>query len=170
MDGLVHVRAGELFEALTVVVGVKRRRVPLKRAVVISIDYEPARRELTISEPRYGVRRQGIPAEGVWADRVQVDGERLRVLAGKYLPEDGLGLMVTAAELTLVRGASRIVLPRTDYRRKPVEERPLPPARGHKGKPYQAPDPVGKKVALGDTWLFSARVPMPQHREGKKRS
>jgi hypothetical protein len=30
-------------------------------------------------------------------------------------------------------------------------------------------DPAGKRVAIGDTWPFSARLPMPQHRMSEKK-
>jgi hypothetical protein len=76
--------------------------------------------------------------------------------------------MVTAEQVTIVCGKSRIALPRSDHDRPPIVEKALKPDPRHRGKPYVPPDPVGKRVAWGDNWLFSARVPMPQHRKPKK--
>lgn len=167
--GLLHVRVGEFLEALEVVVGKKRRRVPLQRGVPVSLTYDPATRELMVSEPRHGRRRHLLHADGVWPSRVQVDGDRLRSLLGKYPPYDKIGVMVTDKEITMLAGRSRIVLSRTDALRKPIEARAFAPNEKHRGKPYDPPDPAGKKVALDDTWGFSARVPMPQDRGRKKR-
>jgi hypothetical protein len=81
---------------------------------------------------------------------------------------NGIGLMATTKDLTIIYGKSQIALSRIDHARGPIEERPLKPNPRHRGKVVVPPDPVRKRVAWSDTWLFSARVPMPQHRSTKK--
>ena len=167
MQGLVHVGAGALDAALAVVVG-RRMAKPSRRPLIVSLVYDDRARELTVSEARHGTRRHLVAARGVWPDMVQMDGRRLQALIAKYPAEEGIGLMVEAREVTVLFGKSRIALPRTDHDRPAIKEKPLKPDPRHRGKVEMLPDPAGKRVALGDTWLFSARVPMPQHRTGKK--
>ena len=167
MQGLVHLNAGTLDEALAVVVG-RRRARPAKTPFIVSLAYDERTRELIVSEARHGARRHLVPAQGVWPDIVQIDGRRLQALVGKYPPDQGINLMVEARQVTVVFGKSRIGLPRTDHDRPAIREKPPKPDPRHRGKPVTPPDPATKRVALADTWLFSARVPMPQHRTGKK--
>jgi len=167
MQGLVHVSAGALDAAPAVVVGRGIAR-PARAPMIVSLVYDDRARELTVSEARHGTRRHLVAAQGVWPDMVQMDGRRLQALIAKYPAGQGIGLMVEVREVTVLFGKSRIALPRTDYGRPAIREKPRKPDPRHRGKVEVLPDPVGKRVALGDTWLFSARVPMPQHRTGKK--
>jgi len=124
MDGRLHLNAGDLYEALVVVVGAKVRRVPLKRPAIISLEYDEGQRQLIVSEARRGVRRHIVTANGVWPGRTQIDGRRLQFLIAKYSPIESVELMVAVNELVVVSGKSRIALPRTDFGRRAVEERP----------------------------------------------
>jgi hypothetical protein len=168
MQGLLHIRAGDLHAALAVVVRTRAGNAVKVRPLVISLDFDENRCELAIADARYAIRRHTLPAKGVWPGRVQLDGRHLRALSGKYPAGEELGLMATAGEVVLVRGKGRIALPRFDYGRPAIREQALKPDARHRGKPYVAPDPVGKRVEWGDTWLFSARVPVPQHRKSRK--
>ncbi len=169
-SGSLHVRAGEFHDALAFAVPAKKRRVALKRPIVVSLTYDSDARLLTISDALYGERRQLIPALGIWPGRVQVNGEIFRRMLSKFPPATDIALMPTKDALVVLTAQSRLVAPRTDRNGVGVDERPLPPSRQHRGKTIVPPDPTTKRVELADTWRFSARVPMPQHRESKKRS
>jgi hypothetical protein len=163
---MVHINAGALDAALAVVVG-RRMAKPARMPLIVSLVYDRAG-ELTVSEARHGARRHLVAAQGVWPDMVQLDGRRLQALVAKYPPDQSICLIVEEREVTVLFGKSRIALPRTDHDRPAIKEKPLKPDPRHRGKVEVPPDPATKRVALADTWLFSARVPMPQHRTGKK--
>ena len=69
--------------------------------------------------------------------------------------------------MCILRERSRITLKRLDKENNPgIKKRPQK-IRDHYGPVEVPPDPVGKRVELNNTWLFSARVPVPQHRDKK---
>jgi hypothetical protein len=124
---------------------------------------------LELAEAVFGSRRIELPAEGTWPKQVQVEGRMLQRICGSFPSSDVIELLPLADELCLLRGASEIRLKRLDPGGSPgLKRKPLPKPRGHRGPVEVPPDPVGKRVALNDTWDFSARVPMPQHRDKKE--
>ena len=85
-----------------------------------------------------------------------------------YDPAAVIKLIVLEDEFCVLHEGSQIRLKRVDAVGKPaIEHRPIPRDPKHMGPIEVPPDPVGKRVELDDTWAFSARVPMPQHRNPK---
>jgi hypothetical protein len=70
--------------------------------------------------------------------------------------------------LWLLRGNSSIPLARRDDGTgDPFKKAPIPRDPKHKG-PVEVPeDPKEKRVERDATWLFSARMPVPQHRNSE---
>ena len=93
----------------------------------------------------------------------------LEKICGSFPGDAVIELLPLEDELCLLRGTSEIRLTRLDPAGSPgLKRKPLPKPRGHRGPVEVPPDPVGKRVALNDTWDFSARVTMPQHRDKKE--
>jgi len=154
------VNAGEMAAALAIVV--PKARAKTAKPYPVTITY--AKSVAAITEAQYGLRSQQLSATGKWAGRMQVDGRRLRKVF-EALPADGqVELTAAASELVIVAGKTQIRMPRLDLDGG-IEQVPIPRDPRHQGKVEVPPDPVGKRVELADTWTFSARVPMPQHRD-----
>jgi hypothetical protein len=97
-----------------------------------------------------------------------VEGILLQKLVATWSPDTELELSADAEALTVRAGKSASRVMRIDGGgSKPIVRTPLKPDPRHKGKVVVPPDPITKRVALADTWGFSARVPMPQHRDPK---
>ena len=160
----ISVNAGEMLAALAIVVS--RARSKTVKPYPVTITY--AKAVATVTEAQYGLRSQQLPAKGKWAERVQVDGRRLRKVFD-VLPADAqVELTAAASELVIETGKTQIRMPRLDLDGG-IEQVPIPRDPKHQGKVEVPPDPVGKRVELADTWQFSARVPMPQHRDPEKK-
>ena len=170
-DGMIHIIAQALLEAVSIAAPVRRRRGDPRRRKgnPVSITFDADRSLLTISEAAYGLAGHTVPATGRWPGRVQVAGDVLRGLAAKYAADDRLTLIVTRDELSLLKDGSRISVKRVDAKNtKGIDEKPLPPNRKHKGPVTIPPDPVQKRYEWNDMWDFSARMPIPQHRKPQR--
>ncbi len=163
----IRLTAGLLLEALDDLVPRTRKKHP--KPFPIAIFYRPPQQRLELTEALFGSRSVELPAQGTWPDQVQVEGRMLQKICGSFPGDAVIELLPLQDELCLLRGASEIRLKRLDPAGSSgLKRKLLPKPRGHLGPVEVPPDPVGKRVALSDTWAFSARVPMPQHREKKE--
>ena len=158
--------AGALQEMLAAIVPrFKKRRKNKSFPVTLSFDSKAG--ELFVEEARHGLSGYRISADGEWPEKVQVDASVLKRVCDTFQPDDVIELVPLRDELCLLRKGSRITLKRLDAECSPGIRKKPQKIRGHKGPVEVPPDPVGKRVELNDTWMFSARVPMPQHRAKK---
>lgn len=164
---MIRVLAGQLASSL---LKVKPRAGSAKaRPIIISLEYRIESGSLAVIEAKNAVFAMSIEADGDLVGAVQIDGRPLYKYASTWPPETRLELSADAEQLMVRCGGSTIRIPRTDAGgKRPIIRAPLPPNMKHKGKVEVPPDPVGKREALNDTWSFSARVPMPSHRLGRK--
>lgn len=165
----VSVSAPRFLEAVSVAVPLTRSAKQSAKPYPITIRFDDWRKMLRIAEARHGAKGHEVPAEGRWPDKVQIDGRRLRALANKFKPDAPVILTATSAALAVQSGAFKILFDRIDANEKGgIEETDFSKNRRHKGPVKSPPDPVGKRVEPDETWLFSARMPVPQHRKPKE--
>ena len=167
--GYIEITAGLLQEALAVAVPDRRRNSRRKKkAWPLTLEHRPEESILDIAEARHALRGYDLTAVGHWPEQVQVDGHVLRRMVETYDPAAVIKLIVLEDEFCVLYEGSQIRLKRIDAGGKPgIKRRPIPRDPKHMGPIEVPPDPVGKRVELDDTWAFSARVPMPQHRPPK---
>ena len=158
--------AGALQEMLAAIVPrfKKRRR---NKSFPVTLSFDSNTGELFVEEARHGLSGYRIPAVGGWPEKVQVDGTVLKRMCDTFRPDDIVEFVPLRDELCILREGSRITLKRLDEENSPGIKKKPQKIRGHKGPVEVPPDPVGKRVELNDTWLFSARVPVQQHRDKK---
>lgn len=163
----IRLTAGCLVEALNDLVPSTRKKHP--KPFPITICCRPNRQRFELTEAVFGSRSVELSAQGTWPDQVQVEGRVLQRICRSFPADAVIELLPMPDELCMLRGASEIRLKRLDPGGSPgLKRKPLPKPIGHLGPVQVPPDPVGKRVELNDTWAFSARVPMPQHRDSKK--
>ncbi len=157
--------AGALQEMLAAIVPLfkKRRR---NKSFPVTLSFDSKAGELFVEEARHGLAGYRISAVGGWPEKVQVDGTVLKRMCDTFRPDDIVELVPLRDELCILRDGSRITLKRLDKENSPGIKK-KPQKVDHFGPVEVPPDPVGKRVELNDTWLFSARVPVPQHRDKK---
>ncbi|WP_291207147.1 hypothetical protein [Hyphomonas sp.] len=145
-------------------------RRPSNRAKVkdfaITLKFDRGERIIEVMDARHEVRSCQFPVFGEWPEDVQVEGNRLRALLDKFSVNDQIDMCARAQDIEIRSGKFKMSLARLDGQKR-IEPRPLP-QQIHAGKVEVKIDSPNKRVALDDTWGFSARVPMPQHREKLK--
>ncbi len=162
---MIKVKAGDLAEALK-----PAKPHPLKKRpkLTVSLEYELAGGTLVIIEAKHAAFTKSAPASGDWPSPVQVDGVLLYRLVATWPPETELELSADPQAIIVRTGKSLCRVARTDGGgANPIRRTPPKPDKRHAGKVEIPPDPQFKRVELADTWGFSARVPMPQHRDPK---
>ena len=166
-QGSIKIRADLLAEAVTAIVPKKRKnaRKPGK-LYPVSLEYFVDDEALGIKEAYHALRGYRVRATGQWPDKVQVDGRILVALVGKYPAESEIELVVLDEELAILQGRSQFRLKRLDPGNNPgITETAPPKDRRHTGPVVMPPEePPSGRFEWNDTWLFSARVPFPQHR------
>ncbi len=168
VPGSIKLAAGQLQEALAVAVPKRRKNSRRKQTWPITLELDNDRAILEISEAKHALTGYEVTVTGTWPEKVQVDGQLLRRLVEKYSREDDIEMVATDEELCLLKSGSIIRIKRLDGGDNPgIKRRPIPQDPRHTGPVEVPPDPVRKRVELADTWPFSARVPMPQHRKPK---
>ena len=161
---MIKLKAGRLAEALKPVKPHPLRKRP--KPIPVSLEQDALSGELSVIEARHGVFAKSVPCHGDWSSPVQVDGLLLLKFVTSWPPETELELVAEVETLALRAEKSISYVKRLDAGGKnPIVRTPMPPDNRHKGKVVVPPDPVVKRVELADTWGFSARVPMPQHRD-----
>lgn len=166
-QGRLSLSAGALQELLAIAVPKSRKK--RTRPYFVTIRFDASREMLEVDESRHAIRGSEANAKGEWLNQVQVDGRQLQAFCERLPPEQSIELTASDQELCVTSGRSKLRLQRRDPGgKRGIKPKPLPQPRGHTGPVDVPPDPVGKRVALHDTWLFSARVPMPQHRDPKE--
>ncbi len=160
----MKVKAGDLAGALKPV-----KPHPLKRkfkAVPVSLEQDFVTGALSVIEAKHGTFAKSIATAGQFAGPVQVDGVLLQRLAASWPESAELELGADAEALMIRCGKSITRVARLDGGgANPIIRKPKGPDKRHTGKVEVPPDPIVKRVELADTWGFSARVPMPQHRD-----
>ncbi|GLI95329.1 hypothetical protein LMG27198_43210 [Methylocystis echinoides] len=165
----MQVKAGDLAEALKPAKPHALQKKPKPVPVALEQDY--VTQALSVIEAKHGLFAKVIDATGDFPKSVHVDGTSLEKLASSWPPDTLLELAADAERLTILAGKSRVSIPRLDSGgTTPILRTPIPPNKKHKGKVVVPPDPASKRVALADTWGFSARVPMPQHHDQKDKT
>ncbi len=168
VPGSIKLVAGQLQEALAVAVPKRRKNARRKEAWPVTLELDNDRAILEISEAKHALKGYEVTATGSWPEKVQVDGHLLRQLVEKYSRDDVIELVATDEEFCLLKSGSIVRMKRLDGGGNPgIKRRPIPQDPRHAGPVEVPPDPVRKRVELADTWPFSARVPMPQHRKPK---
>lgn len=166
VDAILKVMAADLVKALA-----PARPHPLKkkpRPVIVSLEFDMDAATLAVIEAKHAKFATLIPASGAWPVSVQVNGILLQRLMTKWPAEAVVEMGATSSALTLRVRNSVITLERTDGGgTKSIRRSPPKPDKRHRGKVEIPPEPVRKRAELADTWHFSARVPMPQHRDQK---
>ena len=168
-QGSIKIRAGLLSEAVTAVVpkrrknAARRKRKPYPVSLVYFADDEA----LGVKEAYHALRGYRVRATGHWPEKVQVDGQILVALAGKYPADSEIELVALDGELAVLQGRSQIRLKRLDPGNNPgIVETAPPKDKRHSGPVVTPPDePPTGRFEWNDIWLFSARVPFPQHRK-----
>ena len=122
---------------------------------------------LEIFDARHEVKGHEVPVQGSWPERIQLDGNKLRAVLEKLTGTQDVSILALPERIVIQFGSAKLSLERLDAPGKMGIVAKPPKRPLHKGPVEIPPDPVGKRVALDDTWGFSARVPMPQHRKGK---
>lgn len=164
---MLKVKAGSLAEALKPPKPhqFKRRAKPF----IVSLEHEPAAGTLAVIEAEHGIVARAVSVSGDWPGAVQVNGTVLYRLTATWPPDAELQLNADAQSLVVRMAKSIVRIARMDDGGgQPIIRTPLPSDKRHKGKVQSAPDPTSRRVDLDDTWDFSARVPMPQHRSPEK--
>lgn len=168
-EAVLTVRAGDMQRVLKAVVPRTRGRKGLKAPLTLAYLRGESMGELEISDAVFGARSDRLAARGEWLESCQLAGAALRKVLDTYPPGAELDLIQTEAELIIRRGPSRLIIPRMDGPGKSkIHRRKQGPDPRHKGPVVVPPDPVQKRVAWGDTWDFSARVPMEEHKKPRK--
>lgn len=164
---MLKVKAGDLAEAL---MAAKPKRMPKRpKPVTVSLEHEFVAGALAVIEAKHAAFAKSLPASGNWSGPVQLDALLLLRLVSTWPPETELEMEPEPAALGVRSGKSISRVARTDCGGTPAIKRTaVKPDKRHKGKVEVPPDPTEKRVELADTWLFSARVPMPQHRKTNK--
>jgi hypothetical protein len=158
----MEVNAGALAEALKSLKPVKPTRGRRAPKPVVTLDSQTSAGRASVTEAHYGIFSETIAAKGPLPGPVQLDGTILRNMVSRFPPDTVLSLEADAACLTIRTGRTTLKIPRLDCGGSaPIEHAPLPKQKRYKVS--VKPDPVRKRVALADTWGFSARVPMPEH-------
>jgi hypothetical protein len=163
---MIKVKAGDLAEALK-----PAKPHPLKKRpkpVPVSLEQDFVSGAFSVIEAKNGAFAKAVPGSGDWPRPVQVEGILLQKLVATWAPETELELSADAEALTIRAGKSTSRVTRIDGGGANLIVRtPRKPDERHAGKVIVPPDPTNKRVELADTWGFSARVPMPQHRDPK---
>jgi hypothetical protein len=159
----------ELLQECILVVVPKLRKNSKPKPMPVNLTYDEHSNSFRISDAKHAEKVSSIPAIGNWPKLVQVDGRKLHTFIFRCESNKSILLSVDGEALNLKYGTSSMQLIRLDGRgKKGIKTKPRPPDPRHTGPIVHPPDPVGKRVELNDTWLFSARVPVPQHRRNEE--
>ena len=162
--GQFTIAAKSLCDAVRKVVSAKKRRSKRNARYPINLSYDSKRMLMQIADSQYGLVSFELPLKAKWPDCVQVDGLQFTHVLETYNENELLKLTVYHSIVKITRGNSVFSMARLDAPGcSPVERKPLPPNRRHKG-PVRIKDEahIGR-VELDTTWDFSARMPVPQH-------
>jgi len=164
-DGKLRISAASLHELIDVVVP-KRRTRPYP----VTLRFVEQDSALILSEAKHALRQHQVYAEGNWPAKVQVQGVAFSRVCRTYRSDVTIDLVALSDRLVIAHAGSQIELPRLDPSGSGgiVETLPPPDPR-HAGPVAVPPDrPPSGRFAWGDTWGFSARVPIPQHRKPRE--
>ena len=168
-QGSIKVRADRLAEAVTAVVPKRRKNAARRKRkpYPVSLVYFANDKALGVKEARHALRGYRVQATGNWPDKVQIDGQILVALVGKYPADSEIELVALDDELAILQGRSQVRMKRLDPGgKRGIVETPPPKPKGYTGPVEWPPDtPPTGRFEWNDYWVFSARVPIPQHRK-----
>lgn len=156
--GTLEVAACRMQEALAIVVKGRRKRFP------VTLYHDSAVGFLDVFEARHSAASVRIPALGSWPGAPTVDGFTLRKVFATYGDDEIIRLVLDRTIFALVKDRSRIPVKLDDFEERPAPRPAPPPDPRHRGPVEVPPDPHEKRFEWDHTWLFSARMPIPQHR------
>lgn len=161
-SGRIEVAAGDLATVLESAKPHPLKKKPPPIVVSIAPHDEPETVAVTVCGKK-ATKCHPLAAKGEWLSDVQFDGIPLYRLALSWPPGTILVLSATPVSLIVRTGRSSFRISRTDQGGAKPFVLKLPKSSGKRPE-EPPPEPKGKRVELADTWDFSARVPMPQHR------
>ena len=160
--GKLTISVKALMETLNVVVP-KLRKNQRAKPYPVQFEYRNWSGTIRIYEFKKGLVGGDVAAKGALPEIVQINGRPLRSFVERCDPDGEIDLVAFDDVVCLSIGSSRMQISRFDAPGKKKKKRPDPYA-AH--SPVEVPpDPKEKRVELADTWAFSARVPVPQHRK-----
>jgi len=166
-QGSIKIRPDLLAEAVTAVVPSRKKRSRKQKPYPLSLVYFAEDKALGVTEAYHAFRGYRVPATGHWPDKVQVNGVVLAAIVLKLATSSEIELVALDEELVILQGRSQIRMKRLDPGDNPGIVETAPPRDWrHTGPVVMPPDkPPTHRFEWNDTWLFSARVPFPQHRQ-----
>ncbi|SCA55932.1 hypothetical protein MTBPR1_140050 [Candidatus Terasakiella magnetica] len=157
-DQYCDVKAGLLSEALKNT-NYKRRKKPL----YVDLEFYRGSSQLSVSESKFSKFDHLIEAIGKETWRCQVDGVKLAKIVTTWPLDTVIRLTYMAVGLQVSNGKSKVMVPSTGLNGvKPIKREVLKPDPNHKGMPEGIDEPLRHKTDQRQTWLFSARIPMPE--------
>jgi hypothetical protein len=133
-----------------------------KKPLYIDLEFYTGTGQLSISESEFGKFDHLIPAKGANTWNCQLDGVKLAKLVSKFNPEAVLRLTPATAALIITQGKSKSLIPITGTKElKGIQRTKMKPDPRHTGMPVGIDAPLRPKTDKRQTWLFSARIPMP---------
>lgn len=159
-DQYCDVKAGLLSEALKNT-NFKRRKKPL----FVDLEFYRGTGQLSVSESKFGKFDHLVEASGNETWRCQLDGLKLAKLVSTWDSQTVIRLRHTSSGLEVSNGKSKIIVPSTGLNGvKPIRREVMKPDPNHKGMPEGIDEPLRHKTDQRQTWLFSARIPMPENK------
>ena len=163
--GLITVPAKMLQEAVAIAIPTEFRRTWRKKFWPVSLVHDAQASVLHIIESRHELAGYELPVTGTWPDRVQLDGRAFRHVIETYAPDELLRLVAYPDRFEIKTDRGSFSMSRLDGPGKnPIQTRPLPQDKRHKGPVKVVDQPPQGRVELHETWDFSARMPVPHHR------
>jgi hypothetical protein len=160
----LNVRAGDLAKATVAALPKRSKKV---RLTPVSLEFDGLK--LSVIEAKHGLFENALPDQGMWPDQVQVDGGILARVVSAHPESEMLELIAEAESLVVRRGKAQARITRLDGASKKAIKRTTPlPDRRHTGKLERADAPLQPSVPQKEIWLFSARIPLPEHRNPKE--
>jgi hypothetical protein len=164
-EGLITIPAKMLQEAVAVAIPSDFRRTWRKKSWPVSLVHDAERCVFHIVESRHELAGYELPMTGTWPDRIQLDGRAFRHVVETYAPNEVLRLVAYPDRLEIKSDRGSFSMSRLDRPgQKPIKPAPMPRNKHHKGPVKVVDQPPLGRVELGETWDFSARMPVPHHR------
>lgn len=113
---------------------------------------------LSVADAKYHAVVAEIPCAGDWRGPAEIEAQHFKKILMILHDKETVSLLKESRHITISSGSFSIDLKRLDPNGKGrTKQQPLP----HKGKVKHQPGPSIKRAEYGDTWKFSARVPLP---------
>jgi len=115
--------------------------------------------KFAMADAQYHATTAEMSCTGDWKGTAEVSGPQFRDVMTTLSDKELVLISKDEKFIVIKGGSSTFTLKRLDpLDMKKTKRKPLP----HKGKVEHKPDPTTKRAEYGDTWKFSARVPLPK--------